>query len=804
MFKVPKRKKPIVKKLRSSDDSDNDTEDVTHERDDVSKATTNPAATKPKTKNKNRNFVSKTALGAGLSFNIDEGDDVELHASRKKRRKGLGFGGIQVLNDFENDQTTIEPTQQEHQQQQEKDWGSGPTDASKISSGYSKEDLQKLKSQQKVYLEENTNGLQVKDTMNENDPSVHFVQPSVPAVSSVPIPPTPSDTFPSKPIVPEEDFISLHSSTKKDDYVIVSGDDALQFVTEQEDVQTEFQGINQCFDGEDNQDGTQEMDVEGEKWEEEIIKRAGIGGSFAEKTLGDSKQSYKAEHSFKKEDGRRAIEDIKHTIEYTLQNLDQQELELETNIMRKNHDASTAEDDALEKEKELSSTGKAFEYYQNLRSDIAAWTGALRHLSEKVDVIESALEELYQDLGRRRVVQMQEWQDDVATELKEKNWLDYAVGRQPIIATETQGDVHMVDEFGRDVKSMESLARSKRKNARKKRRSESEDRRKGTYDQQNQLQIEYEDTDVDVSDHELMERVERRSALGDAIDIVLEDVDDEFRSISVLLSLFCQWEKSEPKDYMQCYATLSLMSYISVFARAEFCKKLDLLDLGVENNSYELKDFEWFTSLKSSNAFPQNSIIGKTCVIQLRMSLFGTKDLKGLCWSYDPFSTRQTRRLSNFFRSTIVPNMPIDDTNALLDDVCEYINRYLQEMSFLILKKGDSYPNDDDDSLDALNFASLGQIYRIKKLVSNIINYWYPLGNRKRFATLCLTDVLSFRFLPIFEALGPQSANFEQASNVFHSLWKSLTVSGLLGDDDLMLSSSAIRAAASKLGFTLT
>jgi len=809
MFKVTKHKRPIVKKLRISDESDNDAEEGTRHGGDEIPNKTN-TATNPKTKSKNRKVVSKASIGGGLSFNIDEGDDVELHASRRKKKKGLGFGGMQVLNDLENGQTSFEQIQQQQQDDDHKEEEDhGPKKTSKRSSGYSKEDLQKLKSQQKVYLEETTYDSKVNHEIDANGPGVKFVQNSTPMDNSTPIPPAPLDAVPPKPTIAEDDYIPLNSSTRKDEYVVVSGDDALQFAPEQEDAQMQFEGINKSVDGESTHDSSQENDEEGRKWEEEIIKRAGIGGSFADKASVDSKQSYKAEHSFKKGDGKRAIEDIKNTIEYTLQNLHQQELDLETNIIRKNHDARLAEEDALEKEKELSSTGKSFEYYQNLRLDIAAWTGSLRHLSEKVDAIESALEVLFQDLGRRRVVMMQEWQDDVATELQEKKWLDYAVGRQPIIETDTQDDVTMVDEFGRDIKSMEFLARSKRKNARKKRRLESKDRRKSkecnTCDQQYpSMQIEYGYSDADISDNEQLERVERRSALSDAIEIVLEDVDDEFRSISILLSLFRQWETTDPNDYKQCYATLSLMDYILVFARAEFCKKLDLLCLGLENSSCELKDFDWFVLVSSSESFPKIDVITKTCVKPLNMSLFGSSDVKDLFWSYDPFSTRQTTRLSTFFRSTISPNMSADKANAFLDDIYDYINRYLQEMSFLILKKGLSYPDMEGDMFDAFNFASLGQIYRIEKLVSNIMTCWYPLGNRKKFATLCLSDILSFRFLPIFEALEPQSANFKEARNVFHLLWKSLTVSGLLKDEDLMLSSSAIRFAALKLGFTLT
>jgi hypothetical protein len=248
MFKVPTRKRPTVKKLHSSDDSDHDTEGVTQERGDgISKNTTAPIpATKTKVKNKSRKLASKKSLGGGLSFNINEGDDFELHASKKKKKKGMGFGGMQALADFEDEQVPVEQMQSRQEGEQKEEEG-GPTNTSKRSTGYSKEDLQKLKSQQKVYVEERTEDKEI-------GPNEKLDQSSTPINSSVPVPPAPSNTIPSKPNIPEEeeDYISLDSSTKKNDFVIMSGDDALQFASEQ-------------GDGEDNQDISQEIDEEGQK-----------------------------------------------------------------------------------------------------------------------------------------------------------------------------------------------------------------------------------------------------------------------------------------------------------------------------------------------------------------------------------------------------------------------------------------------------------------------------------------------------------------------------------------------------------
>jgi hypothetical protein len=814
MFK-PKRKRAVVKRTTRNESESDDDEEDRHNMNTTTNATaaatnkTQEAKRKKKKKLKKGSALASASAslsaGGSLSFAIDEGDDQDRDhdmtiSKKKKKKKGSGFGFGGACMETMSDPTDLDAERVGAAEEK-------PI-APKVAAGYSKNDLEKLKSLQKVYVA-------AKEEKHADSHS-HANLPLEPVLDShVPLPPPPTASFPMKPNKPEEEFISFDSFAKHAGAEIMNGDDALKFTGEQND---DF-GIDKVQKNDEEKEETQEIEEEGRKWEDEVARRAGVAGSAFSDSNTASVSRHQPDLTLQKDEGAQAIEQIKQTIVATLGNLQQQGLDMDSNMVRKRHDAHVANEDATTKELEESTIGESFEYYQNLRSDLADWTGALRHLSEKIEIIEDALEELYQDMGSRRMSTMKEWEDDAITLLKGNDLVDYIVGRQPIDANTTPENP-MVDEFGRDMKSMEYLAISKRKSDRRRKRKESADRRNGLSNAQTQTDTgdgQYEDTDIDISDNELMDRGERRSALGDAIQVTLDEMDESFTSFSSLIALFQNWKSSQPDDFRKHYAGMAIVDFISVFLRCAFCKKLDLLCLGEPEKKYpSLDDFDWFSTFESSSLIPSKSetddklknqpldlLIEKVCFASIRTCLRGTRHHKneGSLWSYDPFSKRQTESLSSFCKSALSKLHSKEKTNALASIVFDYINDFLQQKAIVVIRRESNFAQRDTEEFDAYAFACVGQLRCLKRLVINIVNYWYLVFDKSiLMARFCIADVMAFRFLPIVQALesGPEEF-YGRAKEEFEFICNSFNSLGLLEREELMIMSSPIRAYAAKM-----
>ena len=141
-------------------------------------------------------------------------------------------------------------------------------------------------------------------------------------------------------------------------------------------------------------------DADDENWEDQIAKRAGVTSQNDDEIIDIPSRC----QSFQKEHGTEEVSKIKHTITSAIENISQQQLDLESAIVRKKHDAQEANKEATAKEKELADFGRNFEYYQSLRSNFADWIGALRYLSQRIDTIENAVADLYQDSNQWKIL----------------------------------------------------------------------------------------------------------------------------------------------------------------------------------------------------------------------------------------------------------------------------------------------------------------------------------------------------------------------------------------------------------------
>ena len=968
MFKAPsrKRKKPHIPKRERERDLLRDEDDVykgaKDQHDDAAADDSNgkanlkvkgmpqqEAASKKKKKKRKKLKAKHTGT---LSFNLeDEGDEddnvkdedkgdserrTKKSVTKKNNRKGTGFGfggGMSSMDmDLDLDADNEETETDNKMSTSSGNDGGDPADATAAmdkgsgSGGglYSKHNLNKLKSQQKIRVgpspvsasasaPENTSPMMAPKAEHETAGKSSFPLPPAPS-SSLPIlppinaslPPKPNqNSLPKKPAgsAPEEDYISFDGPSRPStDPFIVSGDDVLQFTGESsadikfgdQDDEVEMGTSGNCYQpnvnidmagnitqipsnsmrascknsrkgeisNEDNHinDTNNDVNEEERKWEEEVARRAGVrAGAGQSKRTGsgsDAALPHAAqvivEHETETHQGQSTSttssqaeeQRIKQTIRTTLNTLTQQDLDIESAMVRKRHEAQSSQEEALQKEQDLERTGTSFEYYQRLRVDLADWMGGLRFLEEKVGLIERAMVGLYRDIGEKRLTRWREWEDDVMEVLGGgpgtsgngsgnvggRDWLDYMVGRQSQSAQNAshhgngsgqRGHMQMqpeMDEFGRDIRSMESLARSKKRMERERRQAESQDRRRSNNATVSDTGIDAnypEDTDADISDNELMDRQERRDAFSDALQVALEGtMSDEFTSLQPLLSFFQSWHDAHPDDYRKCYVNLALADLISVLARAEFCKKLDLLCLSSSSsssstNAYTLDEFQWYLALENSflsknEKYEANSkrpieiITKRVCLEALRSCMSYKQESGSSIWPYDPFSKRQSKRLSLFCGSMLSKLSDKEETVSELQPIIyDYINSYLQEMCFPVLKGQVDISGADSETLKMYQFATIGQLYRLERLLMNILEYWYPvLENSLLLAKFCFVDIITYRFLPTFQSI---QANSKEARDVFVKIWKEFNRLGWTNNDDLMLSSSPFRATAATI-----
>jgi len=712
----------------------------------------------------------------------------------------------------------------------------------------------------------------------------------------LPLPPPPSTKVIPKPTLPfnpsndhnndnndDDGYIPFDNSKSKSyshiTAQIVNGDDALKYSNESleedsHDLHHDIGGTRDTkdllsnnvlkdstpifqhqLDGtKDNEGMEDEMEEGGRKWEEEIARRAGVTTSkesmptstnvSSSTNYQESEQQQQQQLQDKlnsKEKRSTYISNIKDTIQTTINNLNQMELDLESSVGRRCNNEEIAEKDASEKENELKSIGFKFEYYQNLRMEMANWMGALRHLSERVCIVETALDGLYNDIAIKQELTWREWEDDVISILAEKDVLDYVVGRQPKINNSMQSELVEVDEFGRDMRSLESLGKVKRKEKRLRVRAESKDRRqmavriKNGRDNISSKEVEYEDSDLDISDNEIMEREDRRSALSDAVKLVLSEMDDDYSTPSKLITFFQSWRKESKEEYEQCYADLTLVELINVFARAEIMEKLDLPCVLYENGGKDRVDksmhnFDCFLALKRTN-YPKGrgSMEGNANVGYAETDMLHRLVGKGYCeafisvlgsqnefGAFYPISTKQTISLNRYYASllchTSTEKPPF--LQKLGDTIVDYISTFIQNLAVPVLKQNSSNFmdgfDDCDDYFESILYSTVGQLCRLKKLIFNIIKWYHVLrgeSERLRLAKLCLMDVISYRFLPVFYVSELPMNNLKSIDQSYHTysekmfiqeVWTMINDAGWLEVDELMLSTAALRAAAAK------
>ena len=565
----------------------------------------------------------------------------------------------------------------------------------------------------------------------------------------------------------------------------------------------------------------------------------------------------------------------------------------------------------LESQNSVKLIGTSLEYYQTLRLQLVSWIGALRYVqSEVLSPTMTAIHNYYQIQNQDPLLlllpnnnndnhsqsstvllqTLQERNDLVQSFIPSNSKL-----LKPIITSKSTQEV---DEFGRDITSIKRRVQQKQRQEQRLAIQQSRQRRRaGKRNGEKQQQCfwetvhsDYEDSDMECSDMDILQRQENRSLLTDAIQVGINgNLDTEYTQMESLFTIFQQWYQHYPDDYETCYATLSLGDLLSVFVQVQLCQYWDLyadnaiMNQNVPNDDNEaigtsssycfsLQSMPWFEQIKSfridvttKETDPKESMEGgkkdkkdkeptfqllldivcRKAIIPWLNSFFDSQDFEGdnkdgkvlRSSSYNPCSSSHTRTLSSMVSfvsehvTSVKENDKVDNNKQIIilqlqQKICDYLERYLHHICVPIMNSNDTTMNlmnkyntkneeeismeEDADTLDAFSYASIGVVTRMKKLVVNVTTVWYHLFMdekvKKKIAKWILLDVVAHRILPTLSLWhdADEKTNTDGTASKAHrflqEIWTSISSTGILNENDLMLQAAPLRASATLFG----
>lgn len=794
-----------------------------------------------------------------LSFDPEDGDNKELRESsnhlksskRKsrskterndKKRSGLGFGGIDAM-----------PTDDEEESTSPREDERGGR------SHYDPATLQKLRGEQKsatvrgkAYVP--ATGIQSTDVYREEASTETIV---------------------------EEEFISLQPNNDRgvktshdhaDHTMILTGDDAMAFAElENED---EYDGAD--FDqhglftpsappptsiakngNKSSTDDNDEMD-EGhdQQWEDDVARRAGVlrrdAATMENNNNSDDRRNNS--HPRRTYGSVSSLKQIRASLEPTITNLETVTSDLKMSISRHQSTLSTAYDERTKHVISLEKHGKAMEYFQGLRVDLATWLGALRELDGMVEKLEEAQHLLEAEITWTKIKRRLEWAKD-CTEVLEKVGLvkdkltDGGDGADYVLAR-----VSVRDEFGRDLTSLTSIERIRRWNQRRKR---------CLHRLQDSLLPDAEDVgnsfkhaaecinDDNIDVEESSKWKQRLDAIKQAIIIIPTLVKDDYLSVSNLCSLFFDWQRSYPDDYANCYAEMCIIRMIGVLARLELNEKWDVLNLKDLSSPptaecFEITEFGWVQSLITLSDSSTETSRCKVILLEVvqkdvvgRLFDFFTIEHGAMAIAkriYDPYSETQTICLTTMVKSIVAlfTKYTQDDDIMVDKDMADKVLSAL--LSLLRYRVGtmvvpiidsskivvignkitaiDVNTDLDGETSNAIAYATIVQAKEICTLVKNIFGQWYPIFHRRLqpqqdsiapLVKFVLVDLVSIRLLPIL--LSSHNIKCSATDESYSGLSKKLLSdisraiqgTGLFPTDEWIFLSAPLRAAVNAI-----
>jgi hypothetical protein len=707
MFRASKKKKRPRVIVTGDDDEDSPDETTV----------VVPATKKSKT--------SKRATSTIRSFE-DEAETDNNNDRKKKKRKGMGFGGFSAAL-ASNREEDVNDEQAQHESATHKE-------EQHHSSMYGKDALEQLKSEQrfkkKPVAEENC------DVAGTNAQSKSREKKTDTALPS---------------------FIPLGGDDSIAEPMILTGEDAAKL--EETDVIGDIAPSSALHEAvQESRAATIDANDEAD-WEDQIARRAGVVAPEQGQPGPPSNSAAPATSS---------LSDLREQVQSTLMRLKNQRDDIQSARSRREVEVQHQESEHSRQEADLQDAGKALEFYQSLRADLALWVGALRDLKTKVTPLQQALKELKQDTST--VQRWKQQQDDVVAILREAKKLDRVLGRQPETIEEP---ITTVDEFGRDVKSRHVLERETR--ARQRRRI-----------LQQRGGGRATDSDALISQGEEDKARERRTALREALRVARNELDDEYTDLSNLTALFDKWAQTYPEEYKQCFGSMSLADLANVLVQVDLCSTCHPLHW-LDDHKQQVP-FPWVEALKamatgeSSEESPLYRVVDSILI----PSVVELLD-EG---AYDILSSKQSRSLSAFYRqmSSLFPQGHIL-TVKLTKHIVNFVQASLDSVSLPILVSGAvSQKYTADDLRESVEYATTGQLYRLEKVLTNLITYWAPVGD----VAEPVLDFMSAKYLFLLSSLPRESAG-----PAFRALWKQLQATSWLDRPDVFLLAAPIRAAAS-------
>ena len=645
------------------------------------------------------------ARPAVMSFNIDE---EEATSKKKKKRKGMGFGGAIPQLPLDDEPSSAN---------QEEVAGETPT-------LYGRDALDKLKAQQRFKR-------RAEDAVDNVD-----------VTSSTEILPQPPLSEPTdEPMAPPlPSYIPLSH-----EHTILTGDDALEYEKKQESAPLHSTTEDTILHAEEAEESS--------LWEAQVANRAGVRTATKPSTVPTTSST--------------SLTKLRDQVNSTISQLKLQTEDVQSAYARRQAEITQTQEELTRQESELEQAGKALEFYQVVREELASWVGALRELRTKVVPLQEALHKVERVGGNR----WSEWQDDMVSILREAGILDRVLGRQPL--EEQVPTTTIVDEFGRDVKSQYALQRDKRIRHRRSIRS--------------QRSVRDDDSDALISDGEQAETVERRGALREALKVATEGVEEEYTELSNLIRIFATWARTYPEEYKQCFASLSLADLASILVQVDLCSAHHPLHWQDTKESSELPWIEDLKTIPTGDITEEEDTPTYRMVDKVLIPAFLELLDEG---AYDISSSKQTRSLAAFYWR-ICNIFPSENpmTLQLKGRVVKYLQDGLDNIAIPILTAGARDHSISDDVQEAIHYATSGQVYRIQKFVCNV-THWRILDVAEP-----MLDFVSSKYLFLLSSLQAQGCT-DIASQGFRGIWDALQPTTWLARPELMLQAAPIRAAA--------
>jgi hypothetical protein len=512
-----------------------------------------------------------------------------------------------------------------------------------------------------------------------------------------------------------------------------------------------------------------------EEWQDQVARRAGVAARNDTTRPSDNVTA-----------PGKTPDSLLRNVQATLQVLRQEQDDLSTRRQRRQADLLSAQAELARYQDELATAGRFVEEYQVLRADLAAWVGAMRQLQAYLTPL---LDRLVAVAARRAARDAwRTWQDDAIGAVTLLNLVDHVVGR-PIVTSPLE-NLPTVDEFGRDVKSQQALAREKRLR-----------RHSAVWE---------EWSPQDHAELSVLPRVEQDQytlqwqSCQAALEVALESFEPEYLDLGHLFGLFQKWRSSNLQEYEEAYASLSVADLTGVL----IVKELTVVLYG-EDNSVTCSSWPppWTVQLQHSVDHRVLSSDGLKQVLEKFVTPLITDLLDHQGFSAS--SAEQSSRVSKCLRLMQLSFNISEPMEQLLRRLSAYLKDELDAVAMPILvsdaRQKVAAVSTTSSSAEikmhqvALWSAADAQLIMVRNLLRNTLVFFAPLLSFDDSFVAYMLEFLSSKFLMFLSSvheLGPFEDKTLPVTAVFQAVWAPLQETKWLQDDQWTIQAMPLRAAA--------